>query len=289
LLLGQVVIGKKPERPIDRYTHNYYVDRTFSTEQRNENDKKDCVVISFDDFLANISDLRVTLISGSAGTGKTTTMFYIAETLKAKNVLYWISFIQLKDYCEQLKMTKTEYIPFFWQFFLKANCESNEFERKLFMHLFKIGKVFLFLDGLDELNEDLQELVLTQVKNWHDFFKSNQVILTVRDDLKYRMTVKKSLNIAAYNILPMSEEQQIKLLVNFEKNGKKSIDRKTAEKAVQMLSITKGMDNIVANTLQVRILAESDENDFSNINPQEYAAWLLQKYSSRQDQKNIQK
>jgi broad-specificity NMP kinase len=194
------------------------------------------------------------IISGGAGTGKSTILSHFCEEIKKAKPTRWISRINLVDHCEVLskfepKMKEnnsteedTAAIDFFVNKLIISG-DKNSFASSLLTHQLKMGdnRVVVMLDGFDEISSQLQEKAIHLMKAI-TFNKSAQLYVTTRphmiDQLQFQLSQ------LAYSLENFTEKDQIDYLSEYwetnlkELEDKSVIIRKFSEYFIQRVSHT---------------------------------------------------
>ena len=105
---------------------------------------------------------RVIIITGIAGTGKTTILSNYYEKIKQENPNIWVIRIDLVDYRKEL--TEFNFSPVHpstaIEFFVNLFARKSSFARSLLTHRFQTdGRIVVMLDGFDEIGNKLHEKV----------------------------------------------------------------------------------------------------------------------------------
>jgi predicted NACHT family NTPase len=115
------------------------------------------------------------MILGKPGAGKTTFLKYLAiqcieGNLQADRVPI---FITLKDFAEA--ENEPNLLTYIHQQFANLEITENQI-----IELLKLGRGFIFLDGLDEIREEDSKRVLKQIKTLTEQYYKNQFLITCR-------------------------------------------------------------------------------------------------------------
>jgi predicted NACHT family NTPase len=127
--------------------------------------------------LEAVDRFSMLMILGKPGAGKTTFLRYLAmQCINQKFRVEQVPiFVTLKDFAE------TEGHPTLFEYILRQfsknprKSEENELEKAI-----EQGRIFLLLDGLDEVRKIDNNRVLTQIRDFAQRFSENQFIITYR-------------------------------------------------------------------------------------------------------------
>ena len=178
--------------------------------------------IEYDDFLKLFKDVnsekpRRIAIIGYPGDGKTTWLQKIAFWVldNTNNLLIWISLGDLKD------KTIEDYLLEDW---LKAAYKKRIVEEKIennFVEQFNKGRVWLLLDGVDEIAEQPVDTLVTVARQLTGWIGEARVVLTCRinvwDDSKNALEDE---DFKTYQLLGFESDQINKLIDRWFKNTK---------------------------------------------------------------------
>ncbi|XP_046457772.1 uncharacterized protein LOC124204695 isoform X2 [Daphnia pulex] len=227
------------------------------------------------------------VISGGAGTGKSTVLSHYCETIKKTKPTRWISRINLVDYCEILSKFEPKMkdnssneedeedfsttIDFFVDELNIRDCE-NAFSRSLLRHQLKMGdnRVVVMLDGFDEISSQFQEKAIHLMKAIIAN-KSVQLIVTTRPHMMDQLQLQ--LSQLAYSLENFTEKDQIDYLSEYWETNLKELEdksvviRKFSEYFVQRVSQTlKDKEkSFIGIPLQCRLMAECFQSDLQGI------------------------
>lgn len=213
---------------IDNYDDDKFVERSFTTYR------------NVDQILSTTNNGAVSfLLSGEAGTGKSTMLSRITLKLKDMHPLFWVTRINLHEHVVAFADKSIDNpLEMVLKYFVKTESTSlRVFEQKLFRKLYEEAKVILLLDAVDEIAPRFVEEVLTLIEN---LSQKTQLWITTRphltDDLKQILSTK---IILEFN--PFSREDQLKCATRFwrkELNLSDEIDgRKLAICAENIISL----------------------------------------------------
>lgn len=242
--------------------------------QRRKERKVSSALMNFDELSENAEERKVLIISDVAGTGKSTTLFHIAERLKAKFPRRWVALVDLKQHIDAFSaIVKLSHSPCnFCDFLLRYIVKPEKtFDDKLFVQLYCEGKCVFLFDAFDEISPHFKELMLSMVKSF-DVKLGNQLWLTTRTHLQHNL--ENALGQLSFGIAPLTEENQVELLVQLwtsecsESEGKVE---NIAQELIRKLSakLSKDKSDFVGLPLQVRMIAEfynADSISVENLN-----------------------
>ncbi|KAL7013391.1 hypothetical protein ACKWTF_015369 [Chironomus riparius] len=185
-LLGLMIEGSVFEVNVDqdheKEVENWFQERkfikqkldTYNNWQTLDGRPLKCSVesLSQEELLQDCLEDKFVIISDKPGSGKSWTIKKFSKILKTTNPTIWVTYVDLKQFTEQFKdqmalRREVEFPDFFAETILK---EKSQFQIKIFKKLYDLGKVSIFLDGLDELTPSCTDFILKQVKT----FESNE-------------------------------------------------------------------------------------------------------------------
>jgi len=192
------------------------------------------------------------MVLGKPGSGKTTFLKYLAmqciEGQFKENRVPW--FITLKKYSE------TSRHPSLVKYIAKkfSDCGVAEAEVNI-DKLLRQGKVFLLLDGLDEVRKEYVEKVLIEIQELSENFAKNLVVVTCRIAAK-EYTVD---NFTEVEIADFDPEQ----IKTFAQNWFQSGDQKKTERFIKKLEDNEPIQELATSPLLLTLLClvfnEKDE------------------------------
>jgi len=173
-------------------------------------DRNKDTIISLKKLLSNVKNKRYVLISDTAGTGKSCIMKNISKVLSEQNPTRWMTYVDLKQFIDKFQdpENKPEFLTFFIQNILKL---KNEFEIKIFINLYKSGKVCILLDGFDEIAPDCAEFVANLAHSF-EFNEGNQMWIATRDYFQVNLQQKLPID-AAYKLDKFTEQDGINFII----------------------------------------------------------------------------
>jgi REP element-mobilizing transposase RayT len=222
-----------------------------------------------DNDLTNLKEKRkeksTVIISGVAGSGKSTILSHYYEKIKRTKSDHWIIRINLVDRCEELMkvnhFTRSDVINFCINHLHVVN-EKSSFSRSLLRNRLEKGDRIIFMfDGFDEINSSCQEKAIQLMKAITKETAA-QLFVTTRphmaDDLQFQLSQ------LAYNLENFTEKDQIDYLIKFWikelnlSNNKNELLQQFAKSLVERVSETLKDEekSFVGIPLQCRILAE---------------------------------
>ncbi|KAL7015442.1 hypothetical protein ACKWTF_016459 [Chironomus riparius] len=166
-----------------------YQPRFFINEDKPKN------IISLKDLNLDIAGFSKILISDSPRTGKSWTLQNISKFLNAKHPFHWISCIDSKQYGKMFGNLTQDYN--FVQFMIKI-LKLNHIEANFFKVLYDNGKVFILIDGFNDIQEEFR---VNFLKHCESFISNNgnQLWITTRDDQKDKILNNLSIDVV-YNL-----------------------------------------------------------------------------------------
>jgi ankyrin repeat protein len=263
--------GKKLEigQPVpvsNGYDEYFYIGRTLNF-QSNKNPTSYSAE-NFDELMLQAQH-QVSMISDTAGMGKTTILTYLAKQIKQNFPCHWVVRIDLNDHTDALKVQheqKIEAVEFLSQKLLKLN---PPFEKELFEQRLKEGKVVVMLDGFDEISPSYERTVIDLLQALKET-AVQQLWVTTRPHL--RKTLKTFLRPHSYILEPFSKGNQVEFLTKFwckTLNLQGTSQQQLEEYATKIIdkleqSINDRDKEFTGVPLQTRLLAEAfDQSDLS--------------------------
>lgn len=155
--------------------------------------------LSIDKLLEETSNLKFIIIRDTFGSGSTWALKSIADVFKNQDSPKWVSYIDLSQMIPSIKselrkkVPGVELIPDFLAFISNHVLKTKqEFEIKIFMKMYQMGKVVILFDAFNELARIFAEYFLQLVK----VFKhngGNQLWIVTKDD--YEINLQKELGL----------------------------------------------------------------------------------------------
>jgi ankyrin repeat protein len=171
-----------------------------------------------DNLLEKAKHRRVTLISDTAGMGKSTVLIHLSQKIKQKYPDNWVVRIDLNYHTDKLKILKNEgvdkgkAIEFLSKKLLKL---TTEFDLKLFQEYSaqkENVKIVLMLDGFDEISPFYGKTVIHLMQALNQM-PSFEFWITTRTHL--REELEDNLQQLSYNLEKFSERNQVEFLKKF--------------------------------------------------------------------------
>ncbi|MGD1712877.1 NACHT domain-containing protein [Dapis sp. BLCC M172] len=155
-------------------------------------------------------------IFGSAGSGKSTLVkhLFINSIVEKYGIPILIEFRYLNDYSGSIENYITEVM------FENQVSQSSDILNKLL----KTGKFVFFLDGFDELNNDIERTRLKQLTSFLDNYNDNKYILTSRPYTNVELLPL----FHNYQIETLSEEQ-VKKFIKLQLNNEDELSQKITQ------------------------------------------------------------
>jgi hypothetical protein len=174
-----------------------------------------------DDLRKSLKERRLILL-GDVGMGKSTTLLYLhlqdAEAAIANNNNNIPIYIELKNLTE--KDT------------IKNKIKSKlEFDDDIMESLFINGKLNIFLDGLNEIEQKIKNSIYIQIRNLLDDYPNNFIIITSRPNSYNRDFDNQLLSskIPVFKLQKMGDSQILEFLTKNGKNVKEFIVKEITE------------------------------------------------------------
>lgn len=167
---------------------------------------------SFSDIDAIINEVKqsnVAILSGIAGTGKTAVLKQVAKRLKGNFPSHWVSYVELKLHIDKFMSSSTSSFAEFATELVSS--KPNKFDREIFKQMFEQGKVFLLLDGLDEICPTDKEIFLSYLTKFQAG-RGNQLWVATRPRLQSEL--EETVGVCAFQISPFDQIEQIQFLLN---------------------------------------------------------------------------
>jgi len=163
-----------------------------------------------DKLLEKVKNQKYVIISDIAGNGKSWIMKNLTNVLCEQNPNNWVSYVDLKKEIKKFKAYKDELD--FSKFYVEQILKSfTDFEKEIFKNLYKNGKVFILLDGFDEIAPDYAQFVLKLAKSFESN-GGNQMWISTRD--YFEIDLQKMLHLDdSYRLDKFIDEKGINMIV----------------------------------------------------------------------------
>ncbi|CAG9800736.1 unnamed protein product [Chironomus riparius] len=206
------LLVNKSDIPINMIPKSSGTDINFNClfQTRQFNDKSSTKIIQ-DRLLKEVKNKKYVLISDIAGSGKSWIMKNFANVLRKQNPKTWVTYVDLKLYIEDFRASKcnTTFLDFFTEKIFKT---KNKFEVKIFLNLYKSGKVNILFDGFDEIAPNYADFVL-QLAEYFESNGTNQLWIATREYFKIDILKKLKID-AVYKLDEFTKENGINLVVS---------------------------------------------------------------------------
>ncbi len=191
------------------------------------------------DLIKKGANIGVAIISGVAGTGKSTLLSHYYQEIKKATPSEWAIRLNLADYNETLSELNASTTESAIQFFvnLPAVVGHSRFARSLLSRRLETGKrVVLMLDGLDEIDEKRQSVVIQLIQTISQGKLGHRIYITTRSHLN-GVILQDKLHQFAYTLKNFRPEHQISYLFKFwRKNLKICEDELIKEFAISLVN-----------------------------------------------------
>lgn len=218
---------------------------------------------SFLQFFIKSQGKKFVILSDIAGSGKSWMLTKIAEHLKEQFPNYWIFFIQLSDFIskfEKLQNQNIDEISFMEIIKNHFMPSKSATEKRFFEQFFNEGKVFLFMDGFDEICPKNKEIGLKVLSKFNES-TLNQVFITIRTHLENDFTSVLNeiifFNFKRWNMEEMKETVRAYLTIDG-----LSCAEDTPKKIVKKLTLT---ENTIGVPQLLKFLVDLFKNDMTII------------------------
>ncbi|KAG5678822.1 hypothetical protein PVAND_008456 [Polypedilum vanderplanki] len=256
LIIGKSTITShqffKERKFIDTNYEGKYLIWNYDMEKRDGkyeySDEIKAIVKDFDMIYSEAKETKIFLLSDGAGAGKTTMMEQLAIKIKENCSRNWIAIIDLKSHLGVYEKYKNE------KFYLNSSDDEklhvknaivkilieifslvDEFEMKVFEHLFMTNCVVLLFDGFDEIAPKFEEFFITLIVSINKLTDNQQWIAT-RPQHDDNLKQKFSQNIS-YKLLPFDENETKNFITEYMRFQSFSGDYKIIMKLIDNLRI----------------------------------------------------
>jgi hypothetical protein len=234
--------------------------------------------LTVDDFThlkENGNEKLVVIISGLAGTGKSTLLCHYYEEIKKAKPDHWVIKINLVDHYETIlkqdNITLSNAVDIFVNL-VNVVDDKSSFSRSLLRNRLERGDRIIFMfDGFDEVNDLCQdkaiELMKVITKNKSKLYVTTRPYMQIHEDLQFQLSQ------LAYNLENFTEKDQINYVtsywvkeVSLSGDNDKSLQQ-FAKFLVERVSETlKDKEkSFVGIPLQCRILAECFQSNIKKL------------------------
>ncbi|MEH2048311.1 NACHT domain-containing protein [Nostoc sp.] len=193
------------------------------------------------------------MVLGKPGAGKTTFLKYLAmQCIEGRYQANRVPlFITLKDFAEASK--KPDILKFIVQ--LLSNCGITHTSAAV-EKLLKQGKALVLLDGLDEVREEDTKRVLRQIREFSDFFHTNQFVITCR-------IAAKEYTYQSFTEVEMADFDEKQIAI-FAQNWFQLTDSVKSQRFIQKLKENKPIQELASSPLLLTLLCLvfGDSGDF---------------------------
>lgn len=209
-------------------------------------------LFALENFVDEVADDHIVVISDIAGSGKTTVLKIIYEYLSNTKKKHWITIVNLKE-LEKLFSNKEdkradsnsiEKIPDldnFTEVMSDQILKLNDFEKFIFTQKYNEGLAVILFDGYDEVQNDVTPKLLNLFRSHRKVCKS-QIWITTRSHLSEFL--EKELTTIAHNLKSFEENEEINYLneclrdVVNDENMRKTYVERIVTKINELLTIT---------------------------------------------------
>ncbi|XP_070504897.1 reticulocyte-binding protein homolog 1-like [Chironomus tepperi] len=184
-----------------------FTPRQLIKKQLNSKESERPKNLSQKDLIKDIEGKKFILISDNAGTGKSWTMKNIANDLSDSN--RWISYVDLKHFLKEFKSYSN--VPDLKDFMTNCVLKSlNQFEIRMFLNLYKNGKVSILFDAFDEIAPDFASFMLAIINSIKEH-AGIQLLITSRDLFEADLSTKLNID-TIYKLEPLTQSELINML-----------------------------------------------------------------------------
>ncbi|KAG5667762.1 hypothetical protein PVAND_015732 [Polypedilum vanderplanki] len=225
--------------------HKFNMQRKFYTNLAIEEDKTDSQ--HFDSIMDEKK--KCLLLSDLAGTGKSTTLEFIAKIKNEKFPHKWIVMIDLKRHIKVYKnytfLRENPLLKDILLFLTDILTFSDALEIRIFVHLFINGQVVLLFDGFDEISPTYGNIIL-KILEFIRNSTNNQQYITTRT--QYEKTLTEKLNCITYKLQPFDYQEGIKFIEKYTQSKNLTVD---LELVKEIIFETKIYENPLMLTMMV--------------------------------------
>jgi len=210
---------------------------------------------NFEKIIKKTENSKMFILSGEAGTGKTTTFEELTVRIKEKFPSRWVSYIDFKDFTRFYSKNGSLDVENLLIDILDLSSKS-EFEKRIFEELFDSGDVILLWNGFDEISPTYSDFVLELLDNIHENSKNIQFVCTRPF---YRNRFKYELDIIRYTLVPFDKNSQQEFLNKLFINSQ--IDPENIQTYVD--KVYKIVNYLHGNETQTDVLYLKPNDDFN--------------------------
>ncbi|XP_070504892.1 putative leucine-rich repeat-containing protein DDB_G0290503 [Chironomus tepperi] len=176
---------------------------------KKQKNSTESVNLSQDELIKDIKTEKFILISDNAGAGKSWTMKHISIDLCKTYPDRWISYVDLKHFINDFKSYNG--VPELQDFMISTVLKSlNQFEIRMFKHLYTNGKVSILFDAFDEIAPDFASFLIGMIQSVNKHI-GNQLFITTRDYFEDNLSEELKIN-SIYKLKPLTLIEIINML-----------------------------------------------------------------------------
>ncbi len=176
-------------------------------------------IVKESDFILEIEKNRRLVVTGTAGSGKSTFCKSLFIELIQKPIGIIPIFVELRHLNSQEGQGLYEYV-----LNMLTGIEPS-FSREQLEHSLQLGRVLLVFDGFDEINNEKREAYEKEIINLSNVYNKIMLLVSSRPDDRFSSWEE----FYHYNILPLDKEKAMSLIEKLE------YDRNVKEKFLQEL------------------------------------------------------
>ncbi|KAL7013549.1 hypothetical protein ACKWTF_015461 [Chironomus riparius] len=207
----------------------------------------------------SIEALKLFILIGSAGAGKSAAFGDLAVKLKKNFPNYWVGLVNIRKNFEVLEkysntgaeLTAEDVINLFVEVF---NIQSR-FGIEIFKKMFKENKLILLIDEFDEIKADKLDFMIKIIK----FLKNNQLWISTRHH--HALKLSKSIKFdAIYNLYPMTQHENESLikqtLMTHKSFELSTLDTEIPKDLINFIDFLEHNSHKINNPLTIEIITE---------------------------------
>lgn len=138
-----------------------------------------------DQMFLDVKCSKYVVISDVAGNGKTWMMKKFHNEMIQKVPTKWVTYVDLKEFVDEFKTQKDE-IEFATLMVDKILKTNFNFEKEIFKHLYKNGRVCVFFDGFNEVPVESTEVIVKLISKFR-LNGGNQLWIATRDYMEDKL------------------------------------------------------------------------------------------------------